>query len=530
MDAEFNTESDVVQLPATFADKVAIDNHKRIVYAERSSSGDPVLLTWVDRNRSRGLMFTVKPVEFDEVVRLRNSGLRQAEETDEDMKVRAEAVELIKTAARYRANDMHIMMRGSHTEIQIAFKGGLRVLVKKSQQDGEALARAIYQGLAKVRDSSYNILEFQNAQIPGDSLPPEIGLSSIRIIRGPAHPQAQGGSFMTLRLQYSSAEAQQVQLKPLELPRKPEGTMRLAAMGYTPRNLEKLQLLMDAPNGIVIFTGPTGSGKTTSLYEVLQEQARQKPHLRQVTIEDPVEYPMDWAVQMAVTNARNDAETGAAFSERGRASLRMAPKIILIGELRGPDVAVCALEAAVTGHQVWTTLHVTDPFLFVERLEIMDSRRLARRVFCDHQIVRGVVAQRILPQLCRRCSIPLDKSPGALSPRLLKSLATWGNLQHVRVKGPGCEHCNFDGTTTRFAVAEVVVTDAQLMRDFVEHGSETARDNYRARPDADPSMLHKAIHYALSGAVDPRSVEAEVDLIAPIHKSALQPGAGHGHH
>jgi len=528
MDADFEDESGELQLPTTFVDKVAIDNLNRVIYAERGSAGAPVLLTWVDRNKSRGIVFTIKPVEFDEVVRLRNTGLRQAEETDEDMQVRAEAVELLKTAARYRANDLHFMMRGSHTEIQIDVKGGLRVLVQKTQQEGEALTRAIYQGLAKVRDASYNILDDQNAQIPGEALPPETGLTSVRIIRGPCYPQAQGGSFMTLRLQYSTAQIEHVQLKALDLPRRPEGSLRLGGMGWSPGNLTKLKLLMDAPNGIVIFTGPTGSGKTTCLFEALQELARQKPHRRQVTIEDPVEYPMSWAVQKAVTNARNEAETGAAFSSGVRVALRMAPKIILLGELRGPDVAVSALEAAVTGHQVWTTMHVTDPFLFVERLEIMDGIRLARKVFCDHKIVRGVVAQRLLPQMCRGCRQPLHKAPQALSPRLVKALQTWGDLDRVHVKGDGCEKCNYTGTTTRFAVAEVVVMDAQVMRDFVNYGSEAARDNYRARPDADPSMLVAAIRHALSGIVDPNSVEEEVDLIEP--KPASHAGAKHAKH
>lgn len=528
MEAEFIDEV-AIRLPESFVDKAAIDYDKHILYVERGAAGAPVLLTWVDRNRSIGISFQIKPVEYDELVRLRNSGLRQVEETDADMKVRAEAIALLTTASRYRANDLHFMMRGSHTEIQIDVKGGLRVLARKSQKDGEALERAFYQGVAKVRDASHNILDFQNAQIPGDALPPETGLTSVRIIRGPCYPQAHGGAFMTLRLQYSTAaQPEQHQLKPLELPHRPEGSLRLGAMGYTRSNLEKLRLLMDAPNGIVIFTGPTGSGKTTSLFEVLQELARTKPQRRLVTIEDPVEYPMDWGVQLVVTNARNDTATGAAYSDRVRVALRMAPKIILLGELRGPDVAVAAIEASMTGHQVFTTVHVTDPFLFVDRLEIMDSTRLARKVFCDHTIVRGVVAQRILPKLCRRCSPLLKKTPHALPKRLVDALATWGALDLVRVQGPGCEHCNYDGTTERFAVAEVVVMDGNVMKDFIEHGSETARTNYRARRDADPSMLEAAIHHALSGVVDPRAVEAEVDLIEP--KPGVQHGGRHVNH
>lgn len=514
MDTDRDQDSQVLALPTNLVDKVAIDTLKRVVFAERSAAGDPHLLTWIDRNMSRGIAYTVKPVELDEVVRMRAAGLRQVEETDVDMKVRAEAIDLLTNASRYRASDLHFMMKGSHTEIQIDVKGGLRVLAQKGQQEGEALVRAIYQGLAKVRDASYNPLEFQNAQIPGEVLPPETNLTSVRIVRGPCYPQASGGAFMTLRLQYASAKVDHVELKPLPLPRQPEGSLGLAAMGYTASNIEKLRLLMDAPNGIVIFTGPTGSGKTTSLKEVLEELARLKPHRRQITIEDPIEYPMPWAVQLAVTNARDDTQTGAAYSDRGRVALRMAPKIILFGELRGPDVAISALEASVTGHQVFTTIHVTDPFLFVERLEIMDSTRLARKVFCDHKIVRGAIAQRLLPQLCRHCSTLLRESPDALPNRLVTALASWGPLNLVRVRGKGCPKCNHTGTTNRFAVAEVVVMDAQVMRDFVEHGSEMARDNYRSRADADPSMIEAAIFHALSGRVDPRSVEEEVDLIS----------------
>jgi type II secretory ATPase GspE/PulE/Tfp pilus assembly ATPase PilB-like protein len=172
MDVDFKDESSALPLPESFVEKTAIDTLKRTVYVERTSAGDPVLLTWVDRNRSRGIVFTVKPVEFDEVVRLRNSGLRQAEESDVDMKVKAEAIEIIKTAARYRAHDLHFNLRGSHTEIQIGVNGGLRVLAQKTQQDGEALTRAIYQGIAKVRDASYNILDVSS--VSGGSASPGI--------------------------------------------------------------------------------------------------------------------------------------------------------------------------------------------------------------------------------------------------------------------------------------------------------------------------------------------------------------------
>lgn len=510
--------TEMLALPASLADRVAIDQIANTVYADRRYAGDPLLLTWQDRNKSNGLILVIKPVDVDEVAKLRAGGLRIPADVDVEMMVRGHAVDIIRQSAAYGASDIHFMMRGEYTEIQVVIKGGLRVLARKTQEEGEALTRAIYQGIAKTRDNSYNPLDFQNAQIPGDALPPDAGLTSVRIVRGPCYPQAQDGSFMTMRLQYSAVQSEAkrgANLPPLPLPRQPVGELSLVSMGYTAKQVDKLKTLMDAPNGVVIFTGPTGSGKTTAMFEALKDVARTKPQRRLVTVEDPVEYPMDWAVQMAVTGARNDAETGAAFGERIRVALRMAPNIILLGELRGPDVAVAALEAAVTGHQVWTTMHVTDPFLFVERLELMDRTRLERRVFCDHKIVRGVVAQRLLPKLCPNCSIPLSDKPGALSERIISALETWGNISQVRVQGSGCDKCGHDGTLGRFAVAEVVVMDATIMRDFIEHGSETARDNYRAKSHADPSMLESAIDYALNGTIDPRAVEDWVDLIEP---------------
>jgi type II secretory ATPase GspE/PulE/Tfp pilus assembly ATPase PilB-like protein len=505
----------MLPLPVALTDRVALDRPTNTVYVDKRCAGDPLLLTWRNRNESIGIILIIVPLDVDEVAKLRAGGMRLVADVDEDMIVRGHAIDIIRQAADYGASDIHFMMRGAHTEIQIAVKGGLRVLTRRSQAEGEALTRAIYQGIAKTRDASYNALDFQNAQIPGDALP-DAGLTSIRIIRGPCYPQSQDGAFMTMRLQYSSVQTNtKHNLPPLSLPRRPAGEFRLVDMGYTAKQVDKLKRLMDAPNGVVIFTGPTGSGKTTSMFEALTDIARTKPQRRLVTVEDPVEYPMEWAVQMAVTGARNDAETGAAFSERIRHALRMAPNIILLGELRGPDVAVAALEAAVTGHQVWTTMHVTDPFLFVERLELMDRVRLERRIFCDHKIVRGVVAQRLLPKLCPHCSVLLRNDPSVLSRRIVTALETWGDIDQVRVHGDGCSQCSYDGTLGRFAVAEILVMDAAVMRDFIKHGSETARDKYRENPDADPSMLESAVTLTLAGTVDPRAVEDWVDLIEP---------------
>jgi general secretion pathway protein E len=512
----------MIPIPPSLREKVAFDHVANTIYVDRRVSGDPVLLTWQDRNKDAGHIFHIKPCEVDEVAKLRAEGMRSGAEVDDEMVVQNHAIEIIVTAAKYSASDIHIMMRGTYSEIQIVVKGGLRVLKRLTHEEGEAISRAIYQGIAKTRDASYTPLEFQNAQVPGEALPPSIGLSSIRIVRGPSYPQAHDGTFMTMRLQYLPGHkgARQTDLEPLQLPRKPEGTLLLQKMGFTERQVEKIKTLMDAPNGMIFVTGPTGHGKTTTLFECLQEIARKKPHRRLVTVEDPVENPMEWAVQLTVTDTRGDKENGAAFAERVRVNLRMAPNIILLGELRGPEVAIPAIEASVTGHQVWTTMHVTDPFLFVDRLELMDQERLNRRIFCDHKIVRGIIAQRLLPKLCPHCCIALNTAPTALPTRIINALKTWGDISRIKIKNDkGCQECGYDGTLGRFAVAEVVLTDPRLMHDLIKYGSDTARKNHRAKPDSDASMLETAIGLALAGIVDPQSIEESVDLIESKEKA-----------
>lgn len=503
-------------LPDRLVDTVALDLASGKVHVDRRRSGDPLLLTWMDRCRAAGVRLQMVVTDLDEVAALRAQGLRvSGDSQDNGLQVRAMALSLLADAARYKASDIHMLMRGTHAEIQVRRKGDLKVLARVSQREAEEMARALYQGVATVKDASFNPLEYQNAQISGDAVA-DMGLTSVRLVRGPAFPVEAGGGFVVMRLQYVDAHEGRTNLPHLESPRRPEGVLRLPGMGYSPLQVELLKFLAETPNGVIAFTGPTGSGKTTSLAEMLAHVARQWPEKRQVTIEDPVEYPLPWAVQMVINNAGNEEETGDAFAEKLRTALRMDPDIILMGELRGPDSAVAALNAALTGHQVWTTLHVTDPFLSVERLEMMDPQRLNRRVFCDHKIVRGLIAQRIVPRLCPHCSVPIrDGKPAEIPDRLLSAIQTYGDIGAVRLKGPGCGECGGDGIAGRMAVAEVVVTDARLMRDFVEHGTDVARRNHRRRDDTDLSLMENAVMRVLEGSVDPRHVGQYVDVVVP---------------
>lgn len=510
-------------LPPHIANYVAIDRLVERLYVEPRRKSDPLLMTWLHRCHKQGVDFEIIPAELDEIIGRQGYGPHPAKRSDSGddqakMENRTAAVDLLAVAADYHASDIHILLRGSFTEVQCRIKGELRILSRLSQAEGEAIVRAFYQGIAVVKDATFQPLQIQNAQISGPVLE-GFGLSSVRIIRGPAYPVEDGGGFMILRLQYKdsiSAKKENVNLGVLSYPRRPSGQLRLEGLGYLPHQVEKIRYLIEGSSGLVLFTGPTGSGKTTSIYELLMEKARLSPMLRTLSIEKPVEYPMSWAVQLSITDDNERADEGDAFGEYLKHALRMDPDWIFLGEIRSPGVALTAFEAALTGHKVVSTIHAEDPFSVPDRIEIMDAARLPRRMFCNSKMIRGIVTQRLVPQLCHHCSVPLkEANPAYLSPVLAANLKTYGDLSLVRVRGPGCPECHGDGSKDRIAIAEVIVTDTQLMQDFVEHNADVARRNYRARQDADKSVLMTTMDGVLAGRIDPQDVGRYVDAVVP---------------
>ena len=161
-----------------------------------------------------------------------------------------------------------------------------------------------------------------------------------------------------------------------------------------------------------------------------------------------------------------------------------------------------------------TTLHVDDPFDYPLRLQNMDFERLSFRTTCNASIVRGIVAQRLLPVLCPHCAVQWSPDDDRMPRQTCQAVLTWGDdPTRIRRTGPGCEHCLGTGIAGRTAVAEVVETDEQLMSDFVQYGVCIARHRFRARKDVDPSMVETAMTRVFAGIVDPYEVTAKVDRI-----------------
>jgi general secretion pathway protein E len=212
--------------------------------------------------------------------------------------------------------------------------------------------------------------------------------------------------------------------------------------------LQRWRDLLDRPNGILLMTGPTGSGKTTTLYASLRRLAR--PELKMLTVEDPVEFALEGALQVQVRN-----DIGLTFASALRAFLRHDPDIVMVGEIRDRETAEIAVQAALTGHLVLSTLHTNSAAGAIPRLLDMGVEP-----FLVASALLGVGAQRLVRRLCPDCRAPHAPDPG-LAERF--DLARLGDGAPPRLWRPvGCARCDGAGFSGRIGVVEVMAMDDRL--------------------------------------------------------------------
>jgi general secretion pathway protein E len=227
-----------------------------------------------------------------------------------------------------------------------------------------------------------------------------------------------------------------------------QGALTLAALGFEPAVREAVRALAARPHGLVLVTGPTGSGKTTTLYAAINEINNGLDKI--VTIEDPVEYQLAGVVQIPVNEKK-----GLTFARGLRSILRHDPDRVMVGEIRDPETAQIAVQAALTGHLVFSTVHANGTFDVIGRLMHMglDLHSLV-------SALQGVMAQRLLRLNCVHCALPCLHPPAALRQSGIEPGA------HAFKRGSGCEHCRFTGYRGRRAIAELLVLDDAL-RDLI---------------------------------------------------------------
>lgn len=283
-----------------------------------------------------------------------------------------------------------------------------------------------------------------------------------------------GGRQVDLRVScLPTAFGERIVMRLLE---KSSRVLSMPELGLTENNLERMKQLVDISHGIILVTGPTGSGKTTTLYAVLNHI--NSPDRNVLTVEDPVEYQLDGIGQIQVNK-----KVGLTFASGLRSILRQDPDVVLIGEIRDHETAEIAIQSALTGHLVFSTLHTNDAPSAVTRLFDMDVEP-----FLLSSVLRAVVAQRLVRKLCNNCKEKYSPTETQLEAEFGMFAEEFRGTTICRPVG--CEACMGTGYQGRMAIYEIMeLSDAikgmvlnsadsnQLRKKAIEEGMETLMKN-----------------------------------------------------
>ncbi|MCX7793031.1 MAG: GspE/PulE family protein [Thermodesulfovibrionales bacterium] len=266
--------------------------------------------------------------------------------------------------------------------------------------------------------------------------------------------------------------------------------LRLGNLGFQTEDIKKLKILFSKPHGMIIVAGPTGSGKTTTIYAAMREINLLERNV--LSIEDPVEYRMSFVRQVQVNE-----KIGLDFIMAGRNFMRQDPDVIFLGEIRDEETAKIAIRASITGHLVLSTLHTNDAVTAVPRLIDLGIDR-----FLLSSSILGVIAQRLVRLLCPKCKVEKPLTPDMLSvligqttdPLLKEEIKETRKL----FAPAGCEFCHHTGYTGRTAIGEVIIFDDEL-REMIASGMPVTSMKDAARKKGTTFMRDDGIRKVLRG-------------------------------
>lgn len=321
---------------------------------------------------------------------------------------------IISEAIRYRASDIHIEPKTKYTLIRYRVDGMLHSKIKVPADLHSAVVSRI-KILAKM-----DIAERRRPQDGRITVKAGVRVVDMRVSCLPS----MNGEKVVLRMLDKSAAIK-----------------TLSDLGVMSADLKRLQLMAARPQGVIISTGPTGSGKTTMLYSILA--SIMDPSKNFETIEEPVEYFLEEATQVAVRE-----KIGLTFAQVLRSTLRQDPDIILVGEMRDFETADVAFKAALTGHLVFTTLHTNSSVASITRLMDMEIKP-----YIIASALQGIIAQRLVRRICPACVMQVEPDPELLQSLKVSPAALGATVS----KGKGCERCNNSGYSGRVGIFELFV-------------------------------------------------------------------------
>ena len=384
------------------------------------------------RSEVEGAMSKLYAASQDADVQTRDEfGLEGAEDaTGDDAPVIKLATMIITTAIKMKASDIHIEPMEKEFRVRYRIDGALRKMDSPPKRLQQAIISRI-KIMSKMKISEKRIPQDGRIQISVGGKDLDLRVSSV--------PTNHGESIVMRILDKSNL------------------SLGLPQLGFLTDDQATFERLIKLPDGVVLVTGPTGSGKTTTLYACLGQI--NTPDKKLITVEDPVEYQMSGINQVQVNK-----DVGLDFSAALRSILRQAPNIVMIGEIRDAETADIAMEAALTGHLVFSTLHTNDAPSAVTRL--LD---IGVKPFLVASALRAAMAQRLVRAICEKCR--KQYTPTERDLKMLGSIAK--TVPEKMYTGEGCDRCGRSGYKGRKGIFEIFKVDDTIQRLIFDHAPAT---------------------------------------------------------
>jgi MSHA biogenesis protein MshE len=364
---------------------------------------------------------------------------------------------LFEDAARLRASDIHIEPDEDVLRIRQRIDGVLNEQVMKENRIASALVLRL-KLMAGLDISEKRLPQDGSFNIEAQGMNLDVRLSTMPV---------QTGESVVLRLLDQSGES-----------------LHLDQLGMPPQILTRVRRLIHMPHGLVLVTGPTGSGKTTTLYGALRELNTHEKKI--ITVEDPIEYRLPRINQVQV-----HPQIELTFARVLRSALRQDPDILMIGEMRDQETAEIGLRAAITGHLVLSTLHTNDAITSGSRLVDMGAEG-----YLAAAALRAIVAQRLVRRICDSCQEP--HAADARERVWLTTLSGPEAADREFFHGRGCTHCNGTGYRGRIGVYELLELD-EAMREALRRNDQSEYARVAARQPGFQTLTYCALGYAAEG-------------------------------
>ncbi|MBR4860292.1 MAG: Flp pilus assembly complex ATPase component TadA [Alphaproteobacteria bacterium] len=366
---------------------------------------------------------------------------------DYDNQMQKDFVDIIARAAAQKVSDIHIEV-ADQTTIFFRIDGSMQPVLEYNSGWGESFVRAVFAS-ADMSNTNYAQNEYQSAQKDGRT--PLRGTKDLYLpsgvlgVRMQFNPIAFGSRYVVMRLLYDNPS---------------EGIKTEQEFGsYEQRLLARMRSF---PTGLVIVAGPTSSGKSTTLVRNMSMMLKERNYeINMITVENPVEQKIFGARQMPVVNTTDEEQRDKKYVEALAAALRSDPDTLMVGEIRTLAAAELTVRGALSGHNVWTTLHANSALAALTRLLDLGIEPFKLK---EETLMRGLISMRLFKKLCPHCRQRLIDNPHRSAYRRVREAFGDVGLNQVYIRGTGCEHCNGTGTLGRIKAGEIIITNSEFLR------------------------------------------------------------------